>query len=232
MLPNGLETIQLDAFYNNYFESVALPTTLIHLGAGAFYTHTGEYKNGIIHSKLSSFSIATNSNYETVNNGIYYKGVANKKTLIYQAQYDSSTSLTIASGTKAIGFMGCANTSYTSITLNSELTHIYGSGFQRNHKLTTVTIPNNCQLKYISARAPGDEIWDSDLSYDSTLPLSIVDYRGWLNRTLRINRSRTSAFRDCANLTTMNFKNLTNLVKIGSAAFKGCGNLEHLAGGQ
>ena len=232
MLPEGLTTIQLDAFYNNYFESVELPSTIAHLGAGAFYTHTPSLDSNKVRSRLATITIASNSNFESTNNGIYYIGNANKKTLVYQAQYDSNTSLTIASGTKAIGFMGCANTSYTTITLNSELTHIYGAGFQRNLKLTTVNVPANSQLKYISARAPNDEIWESDLPYDSTLPISIVDYRGWLNRTLRINRSRTSAFRDCSALTTLNFRNLTNLEKIGSAAFSGCSALENLAGGQ
>lgn len=231
MLPNGLTTIKLDAFYNNYFDSVELPATLTHLGGGAFYTHTASLN---VKSRLATITIATNSNFASANNGIYYIGDANKKTLVSQAQYDSNASLTIASGTKAIGFMACANTSYTTITLNTELTHIYGSGFQRNLKLTTVNVPTGSQLKYISARATSnsDEIWVSNLSYDSSLPVSIVDYRAWLNKSLRINRSRNSAFRDCSALTTMNFKNLTNLEKIGSAAFKSCSNLEHLAGGQ
>lgn len=232
MLPEGLQTIQLDAFYNNYFSSVELPSTITHLGGGAFYTHVDKLVDNKVRSRLATFTIATNSNFETVSNGIYYKGDANKKTLVYQAQCDSATSLTIASGTKAIGYMGCAGTSYTSITLNAELTHIYGSGFQRNLNLTTVNVPSGSQLKYISARAPTDEIWASNLSYDSNLPISIVDYRGWMNQITRVNRSRTSAFRDCSKLTTMNFKNLTNLVKIGSAAFKGCSNLEYLAGSQ
>ena len=231
MLPPNISTVKLDAFYNNYFASIELPSSITHLGAGAFYTHTDSLSSSNVNSRIATVSFATNSNYQTINNGIYYVGDANKKTLIYQAQYDSATSLTIAGGTKAIGFMGCANTSYTSITLNSELTHIYGSGLQRNLKLTTVNIPSNSQLKYIGARAPGDEIWDSSLPYDSSLPLSIVDYRGWMNAGYRTNLSRTGAFRDCTALTTLNFKNLTSLVKIGSVAFRGCKLLENCSDG-
>ena len=231
MLPTGMTTIKLDAFYNNYFEKVHLPASLTHIGAGAFYTHTDSLNNNNVRSATATVTMDTNSNYETVNNGLYYIGNANKKTLVYQAQKDSATSLTIASGTKAIGFMACANTSYTNITLNTELTHIYGSGFQRNLKLTTLNVPTGSQLKYISARAPNDEIWESDLPYDSSLPVSIIDYRGYMNKKERINHSITGAFRDCSALTTVNFKNMTNLVKIGSAAFNGCGNLEHMAGG-
>lgn len=227
MLPNATSIIYLDAFYNNYFESVQLGSGLTHLGANAFYTHSKQLKNNNNRSALASFTMTANSNFTATNNGIYYIGDVNKKTLIYQAQSDATSSLIIDSGTKAIGFGAVANTSYTSITLNNELTHIYGAGFAYNLKLATVTVNSGSQLKYISAVASDDEIWSSTLQNDTSLPTSIVDFRSYSSALSRRTRSRTSAFRGCTALTTLNFKNLTNLIKIGSAAFKDCSNLEN-----
>ena len=229
MLPNGLTSIGLDAFYNNYFASVTLGGAITHFGAGAFYTGARlEKKNNIdnqataTRSALATITMADNSDFKSINNGIYYIGDANKKTLIYQAQAVTGT-LNIDSGTKAIGMYACSNTSYSTINLNSELTHIYGMAFQNNVALTTVT--GGSGVKYISAMATGDEIWDASLPFEN------VDYAMRMNDRIRQINSRTSAFRSCRSLVTMNFKNMTSLVKIGSSAFRDCVSLEEMNGG-
>lgn len=229
MLPPSVTSIGLDSFYNNYFASVTLGGAITHFGAGAFYTGARlEKVNNIdnqataTRSALTTITMTDNSDFKSVNNGIYYIGDANKKILVYQAQGTSGT-LNIDSGTKAIGMYACSNTSYTTINLNSELTHIYGMAFQNNVALTTVT--GGSGVKYISAMASGDEIWDVSLPFEN------IDYAMRMNDHIRQINSRTSAFRSCRNLVTMNFKNMTSLVKIGSSAFRDCVNLEEMNGG-
>lgn len=230
MLPNGLTDIGLDAFYNNNFSSVTLGANIARLGAGAFSTTAKFTKSGSVYyptvarSNLATVTMTANDDFETVNNGIYYIGDANKKTLLYQAQ-GATGDLTIASGTKAIGMHAFAGTKYTTVTLNDDLTHIYGGAFQNNTTITTINVGANSKIKYISAMAPGDEI------YDDSLPFDNIDYPYRLNSGIRDRQSRTSAFQACRALTTMNFKNMTKLVKIGSSAFRDCNNLQEMTGG-
>ena len=167
---DGIETIGKDAFYNNNFKTVSLSSSLIYLGKSAFYTH---YSNGIRSSlETVSFSDSTSTIFDVENDGIYYIGDANKKTLLYQAQKEIVTAegvtttqdeLTIASGTKAIGMGAVANTSYVTINLNSELTNIYGSAFQKNSALTTVN--GGSGVKYIGAMASGSLIGGATATY-------------------------------------------------------------------
>lgn len=229
ILPNSVTSIGLDCFYNNYFKTVELGSQIAHFGAGAFYTASELKKlNNVAdqpnstRSALESITMTTNSDFETSNNGVYYIGTSGKKTLVYQAQ-GVTGALSIASGTKAIGLYACSNTKYSSINLNSELTHIYGSAFQNNVSLTTVT--GGAGVKYISAMAPGDEIWDSSLPFEN------YDYAFRLTESIKQMNSRTSAFRSCRNLVTFDFKTMTSLVKIGSAAFRDCVNLEEMSNG-
>ncbi len=230
MLPSGVTSIGLDAFFNNNFASVALGGSITHFGAGAFYTGAKlEKLNNIdnqptaARSALTTITMTANSDFETTNNGVYYIGNSSKKTLLYQAQGVPGT-LTIASGTKAIGMYACSSTSYSTINLNSELTHIYGMAFQNNLALTTVT--GGAGVQYISAIAKNDEIWDSSLPFENT------DYPMRMNELVRNINSRNSAFRSCRNLVTMNFKVMTSLKKIGAGAFRECINLEEMTGGE
>jgi hypothetical protein len=225
MLPNGLTRIGLDAFYNNYFSSVTLGSSISFFSAGAFYT-AAQMSSGQptgVRSQLATVTMTANSNFESFSNGIYYVGGNGaNKTLIYQAQGATGT-LNIAAGTLAIGMYACSNTSYTTINLNSELTHIYGMAFQNNVTLTTIN--GGAGLKYICAMAPNDEVWNPSLPFDN------IDYAMRMNDRVRQINSRTSAFDSCRALKTFNFKNLTNLKKIGAAAFKDCNNLEEMTGG-
>ena len=310
-----------DAFINNRFKAINLGSGVEYLGRSAFYTR---YSN-----VLSSINITTNSYFEAENNGIYYIGQGNaKKSLILQEQNDSSTSLTIADDTVAVGPAAVANTNYTSIDLN-DVTHIYGSSFQNNSSLTTVT--GGTELKYIGAmpetvfaykvekqkylgltnlplKYPKDVNFQDDLtSYgtvavnttsteklsniplddkkmtsdglykslfkftssngtilygcsnnanatslkvgtetffvliertvddvdildtkDATLMshLDLIDYRKTSDINFAEYQNRTSAFQGCESLTTINFQDMDDLIKIGNAAFNGCKNLE------
>ena len=221
VLPAGLKVIGRNAFYSNIFETVTLGSDLEFLGKSAFYSH---HSSTAVRSKLKSITVAGSPSYfDDTSNGLYYIGDNDYKTLLYQAQADTSTSLSIASGTKAIGMHALANTSYQTITLNADLTHIYGGGFQNNLNLNTVTVPTGSNLKYIGAFANEDELWNDSLPFD------VVDY--FNNSTeLMMKRSQGAAFKGCTSLATFNLKNLRNLVKIGRYSFQNCSSLSSMVG--
>ena len=236
VLPNQLTHLGRFAFYSNVFKEVWIPKTLSFFGVGAFYSHLSNN----VASRLQTIIIENNDadededpetesnpNFKLINNGIYYVGSATEKTLLYQAQNIEGTedTLTIDGGTKAIGMAACAGTKYKTINLNSELKTIYGSAFESNVTLTTVT--GGANLEYISAIAAdsADEVYQDNDYYQN------IDYRDYYGGDYAIRASRKTAFRNCSNLTTFNFKALTKLKKIGHGAFINCNNLEHLAGG-
>ena len=223
-LPTTLTHIGRNAFYNNIFGEVNIGSNLAFLGKSAFFT-MADTTNNNVRSKLTTINIGSNSVFDYINGGLYYVGNNAKKTLLYQTQANTGT-LTLASGTMAVNMSACANTSYTKIKLNASLTHIYGSAFQHNRLLTEVENDTTMALKYIGAIAPNDEIFDDSLPFDN------LDYRIKYDSDKRAKiESRNNAFSDCPELTTVNFKEMTNLVKIGHAAFKNCGKLEQCAGG-
>lgn len=221
ILPN-VTSIKKCAFYNHVFGSVTLSSSLARLESAAFYTHAPANDSSKNRTHLTSITFAGNSNFSLINDGIYYVGDNNKKTLLYQMQGGTGT-LNIASGTKAIGLHALAGNKYTTINLNSELTHIYGGAFANSSHLTTIT--GGTGLKYICALAPGDEV------YDYSLPFNFTDYRNQLYYQNAEVISDTQAFKDCRKLETFNFRNLTNIVKIGNGAFYKCKKLSNMAGG-
>ena len=232
-LPNNLTHLGRFAFYSNVFKDVWIPKTISFFGVGAFYSHY----SGEIGSRLETIVIEdndadddedpdthSNPNFKEINNGIYYVGTATGQTLLYQAQKITGT-LDIDEDTEAIGMAACAGTSYTTINLNSELRIIYGSAFENNLSLTTITGGEN--LEYISAIAHDseDEVYQDNDCYQN------IDYRDYYAGDYAVRASRKTAFKNCSNLKTFNFKELTNLIKIGQGAFNGCGSLEELTGG-
>ena len=216
-LPNDVTTIGRDCFYNNSFGSVSLGENITFLGHTAFFT-MANYSGKTGRSHLSEITFAANSNFEVVNNGIYYKGT--NKMLLHQAQNPGeNTSLTISAGTKAIGMAACAGSMYKTINLNSDLKTIYGMAFQFSMELET--IGGGTGLQYISAMAPGDEV------YDTSMPFDNIDFRSYYDGdVLATKEARYGAFRDCQNLKTINLKAMTSLKKIGHQAFNNCPNLE------
>ena len=219
-LPNSVTRIERNAFYNNIFSEVNIGSNLAFLGKSAFFT-MADTKDNVVRSKLTTITLGSTSIYNFISGGLYYVGDANKKTLLYQSQANGGT-LTLDSGTKAVSMSACANTSYTKIALNSELTHIYGSAFQYNRFLTEVEIPSGSALKYIGAIAKNDEV------IDDTLPFDNFDYRKRYDSDVRGTiESRNCAFADCQALTTLDFTKMTNIVKIGHGAFKNCTALQY-----
>ena len=141
-IPN-VTLIENGAFFNNVFKTVDLSNSLIGLGRSAFYTRYG--------SKLDTITFASGDNdFEEINYGIYYTGGdSSQKTLVYQAQNDTTvTKLTIDDDTYAVAPAAVTNTAYTTVDLN-DVKQIYGSSFQNNGNLTT--IEGGSDLEYIGA---------------------------------------------------------------------------------
>lgn len=234
VLPNNVTKIGINAFYNNIFSSVNIGSNLNFIGSGSFATYP--ISTSQARTSITSFTIGSNSTFGTSDGGIYYIGDADKKMLISQASNVTGT-LSIASGTKAVGILGCANTKYSTINLPTGLTTIYGGAFFYNTKLTTVN--GTSSLRYIGSmeNATGkDNGWD-DPSYtevwDETVEehFNNIDFRGLGYKPRTIIPSLYGAFRSNSNLTTMNFKAMTQLRKIGEGAFDGCSKLEYMTGG-
>lgn len=237
-LPASVTRIEKNAFYGNVFQSVSLGGSIAYIGKTAFYTNPKTNKEKIDgtdydipesgRSKLTSITIRDTQNSPNANFSIKNTnagedgGLYSNNILLYQPQNKTGT-LTIASGTTAIGMGACAGTSYSTINLSAALTHIYGTAFQNCFNLSKVT--GGAALKYISAMSPGDDAYSSSMPFDNT------DYRDMIFDTREEIESRTSAFQNCINLEEFNFTALTNLEKIGPYAFRNCKKLKKMTGG-
>ena len=240
VLPDGVTRIGNLAFYNHIFESIKLGTGLTYFGNDAFYTNAVTGGSGTQYPRLTvtSFTIGTNPYFSVINNGVYYIGGGNsKKILMYQSNNLSGT-LTIDSGTKAIGFEGCSNTGYTTITLPSGLTTIYGGGLYKNTKLTTVTGVDD--LRYIGtiknpnggAMARGWDDPDYTEIYDDSVAehYEVVDYRDFSYLRRPLIESLYGAFAECKKLETIDFTSMSELRRIGRKAFDGCVAMSNMSG--
>ena len=232
VLPPNLTHLGHDAFYNHIFASIYISSNISFIGHGAFYTHPNT--DTIQRATVTTITMASNTNFTTSGGGIYYTGGGtSKKILVYQAA-DGGTSFTVADDTAAIGLQACANTKYQTITFNSELVTIYGSGFARNTSLTTVnTTPS---VRYIGAMEniigsewdddEYSEIWDSSVNehFDNT------DYHDAAYDPRELIETQFGAFYNCTKLVTMDFTTMTKLTKIGWAAFYNCKAMKKMAG--
>ena len=234
VLSPNVTHIGSNAFLNNIFESVYLGANVSFIGHGAFYVHqsSDDYKR----TTITSLTIdGDNPYFESDADGIYYIGGTNaKKTLLSQCANISGT-LSIADNTKAIGLQACANTSYTKITLPAGLTTIYGSGFAKNVALTEMEVTSS--LRYIGAmeKINPNSTWDDDgyteIWDNTTAPYFDNQDHAAMSYNIRaISESQYGAFAGCSRLTTLNFKNMTELRKIGWAAFKDCKSLKSMSG--
>ena len=233
-LPTSVTKVERDAFYNNTFSSISLGANLAFLGSSAFLTIAWQGKVAEL-----SFTPANNSQFGYSNDGIYYIGETDKKALLYATSGKNGT-LTVASGTKAIGFRAVANTKYQEVSLPEGLTTIYGGGFQKSTALTTVSGNGLSTIQYISARS-STELFNSTARtllelYDSTynsLPFDYYDNSDFsgpradaLNKIY--NRAINSAFKGCSALATIDFSSMTSLKTIGPEAFNGCSALSNM----
>ncbi|MDY6391612.1 MAG: leucine-rich repeat protein [Bacilli bacterium] len=217
-LPTTLTRVERNAFYGNSFTSAKINSNLSFLGKSAFYSSSSQLAE-------TSITSASSTLFGNSGNGLYYIG-ASKRALLYQAQNISGTlDLSGDTNLKAIGMNAVSKTLYSAISLPTSLTHIYGGGFQNNTALTTVTIPSGSLLQYISEYSADDGYWNASLPFD------IIDYSNKVSDTEKLKRSQGRAFKGCASLTTLNFKNLTHLEKIGPDAFNGCSALDNMVNG-
>ena len=234
VLPNGVTSIGKLAFYNNIFKTVRMGGNISYFGIGAFYSNPSNGDN--VRSTITTYVMTNNSIFNLSSGGIYFVGGGNDKKMLVSQTNGNTGTLTIASGTKAIGMQGCANTKYSTINLPSGLTTIYGNGFAKNHLLTTVTGVSD--LRYIGTMKNilgVDNGWD-DPDYTEVWDETVepyfdnVDFRGYAWPYKAPNEAATSAFYDCVKLETINFREMTKLRKIGYAGFNNCNVMKNMAG--
>ena len=233
-ISNYVTYIGRDCFYNHIFESIRLGTGVTFLGTSAFSFLTDHTKTS--HKATTITSAASNLSVGT-SGGLYYtytENEVNKKILIYQPPvHKLSTTLSIDDGTSAIGRFAVADTDYVTINLPNSVTTIYGGAFQNNLSLTEVT--GGTGLKYIGAYE-SISVSNNRISYqtvwNNSMPFDIFDYQDYLktNSTVPYDSAMFNTFKNCTALTTINFKDMTDLVAIGRYAFRNCGNLNNLTG--
>ena len=225
ILPDAVTTVEENSFFNNAFKTIVINPNITRLGASAFTSY--QYDNKV--TKIE-FSGASGSKFSVANDGFYYTETAAKKTLVYQAAGTTSAELTIADGTKAVGFRAAIGSKYKTITIPEGLTTFYGGAFF-NSKMKK--IDGHLQsIKYICARTlSGDtEIYDK---YNGTYPFDNYDVTpvtGWaVNNNTYIDNARNGAFKNCTNLEEIDFTKMTNLKAIGLEAFSGDKKLKILS---
>lgn len=235
-LPPNVKTIKRSAFYNNRFKTINLNSGIKFIGNAAFLTYYGnssKIQTIMIDGQANdanhqSITFGDDSKYSLIGNGIYFNEAATK-TLIYQAAGDRtqvSLPLAVDGGTKAIGYRACANSNYTSVTLPNGLTHIYGGAFQNSTRITQVDGAGLATLQYISTSS-STEIYNTNTHGDY---FDNEDYRNMNKTDAEKKYSRSAAFSGCSNLETLDFTQMSSIVKIGRLAFNGCAKLKYMAG--
>ena len=225
-LPLATTVIERSAFYNNHFATVDLGSSIMTIGNAAFYTHnntnninTGFYLEDYDDAQANPTS---NTYYTIIDDAIYYTKEATKKSLLHFP--NGKTTLTVASGTKAIAFRAAAGSKITSVTFDSDTTFIYGQAFKNCTSLTTLNGVSN--IKYINAfpTITADDILGREITDGSNLIFDSYDSLASTDTTTQNKNARSGAFQSCSNL---NFKpgDFTSLIKVGRDAFNGCSKL-------
>ncbi len=229
-LPLATTVVERSGFYNNHFGTVDLGASVTTLGNAAFYTHTSSGLKGINGNfYFENYNDAnpnptSNTYYEIIDGAIYYIKEANKKALLHFP--NGKTSLTVDSGTKAIGYRAAGASKITSVTFDAdgELTTIYGQAFKNCTSLTTLN--NTGSIKYISAfpTISGDEIFGREIKDGNTLLFDNYDALSTADTNVQNRNARSGAFQSC---TSLNFRpeNFSSLIKVGLNAFNSCTNL-------
>lgn len=248
ILPSTVKSIGQLAFYNNAFEEVSITiSSSAASGRPGFYFGSNAFLTYANISSIKTFNITDNrSNAEFVMGtgdaagGLYYQWAdensVSKKILVYQAMSSAAQAadrtLTLDSDTVAVGYNALARSNYTTVTIPSKTTTLYGGAFQKSD---IQTIEGGTGLKYISATQPMPNgysgTWLYTDIYTSDMPFDITDWWDWKTKTYEQIASRRYAFKDCTSLSTINFKEMTSLEKIGREAFYGCSSLSNMTGG-
>lgn len=158
-------------------------------------------------------------------NGYSYTSVASptgnpSESDYYEVSNPGCDYLSIQSGTVAIGMRAFANSGYTYVELPSTLTTILGGAFQKS-SVTNIVGDGLSSLQYICA--------DESFYNDGTMK-NYFDIYDSGNAYIQSDKALRGAFRDCAGLTEINFKQMESLQKIGKYAFYNCSALDNMAG--
>lgn len=227
-LPSSVTRIERFAFYDNVFEKVKIAGNLVFFGNSVFAgypyfdTDGEDPDNTASRATIEEVTLAGTQNKFAIgtSGGLYHTAT---KTLMYQPTAGSGT-LTLDDGTVSIAPRAVANSNYTGVSLDTALTTIYPGAFSRSLDLETVTVPSGSGITHIGAKKnpASGEVVDAS-SFDIVDGSSIEDMA---NSYL----SNYGSFSQCKSLTTLNFRNLTNLVKIGYGAFEDCTSLNTMVG--
>ena len=246
-LPSTVTKVEELAFFNNDFQKVTLSSGMNMMGNSAFLVASNDTVSiSEFDGSGSVFSYIDDAMYDTATKTLLYSA-PNKN----QALDLSSVSIN-GDNIVAIGARALANTKYTSVTLPTTVSTIYGGAFNKSTSITQIT--GVAGLKYIAA-APesGDDVWTTSANYSvydmapkdfsTSYEFSTTEYNnlGSVFQGNMANRhyfyrwlDNFGAFANCTSMTTFDLSSCataTGIKKIGFGAFEGCSNLETMTDG-
>ena len=245
-LPNSVDTIGREAFYNTGLTSITIPENVKYVGNKAF----GANEYGNFQSFLTT--VVWNAKNATIGTNVFpFSGCYNISTVTFGdsvrvipdylfSSCTGLTSVTLPNNVTTIGngtFYNC--TSLTSVTLPNSVDTIGGEAFY-NTGLTSITIPENVKYIGYNAFSPfeyGDlqyslttVVWNAKNAttidggdFSSYLPFSGCSNISTVTFGDSVKVIPNYIFNGCTGLTSVNIGN--NVTTIGGSAFAGCTGL-------
>ena len=245
-LPNSVDTIGREAFYNTGLTSITIPENVKYVGNKAF----GANEYGNFQSFLTT--VVWNAKNATIGTNVFpFSGCYNISTVTFGDSvrvipnyiFNGCTGLTsvnIGNNVTTIGnsaFYNC--TGLTSVTLPNSVDTIGGEAFY-NTGLTSITIPENVKYIGYNAFSPfeyGDlqyslttVVWNAKNAttidggdFSSYLPFSGCSNISTVTFGDSVKVIPNYIFNGCTGLTSVNIGN--NVTTIGNSAFYNCTGL-------